>query len=173
MKKIIALSTLFALSSIAVAQGFQDPNDSRTQNAAEGQNAPVMSADKPNFPEMKGKHHFDGKHPKFGGKHPKFDGKAPKAFKPAFFDESLAVKSVKDIPAAKDKAFVMMEGKIVKQVGKDDFLFRDASGEIEIEVSRRAWFGQTVTPNDTVEIRGILDKEWEKTEIEVKQIIKK
>lgn len=148
MKKLIALSTLLTLSSVAFAQGFNDPNDSRTQ--ATDKNPHAM-------------HH---------GKHFDKQGKN-RDFKPPFFDESKAVKNVKDIATAKDKDFVMMEGRITKQVGKNDFIFQDASGEVEIEVSRKAWGKQTITPNDTIEIRGFIDKEWDKTEIEIKQIIKK
>lgn len=173
MKKLIAVSTLFAVSSLAVAQvGFSDPNDSRTQQPAE-QN--VVSEMKTAAPEQgmkaEGKRKFDGKQAKHNGK-PLKEGKN-KEFKPPFFDESKAVKSVKALQDAKDKTFVMIEGKIIKQVGKKDFIFQDSTGEVEIEVSYHAWRGQTITPNDTVEIRGIVDKEWDKTEVEVKQIIKK
>lgn len=159
MKKLIALSTLLAVSSFAVAQGgFNDPNDSRTQKANEADRKEMKQ-------EKQSKHH----HGKLDGKR----GEKGKDFMPPFFDESKAVKSVKDIQAASDKSFVMIEGKITKQVGKKDFIFQDATGEVEIEVSRRAWQGQTISPNDTVEIRGKIDKEWNKTEVEVKQIIKK
>lgn len=143
MKKLFALTTLFAVSSVAVAQGgFQDPNQPQVE--------------KPRH-EMKQDR-----------KGHKFDGKAG-----GFFDESKAVKSVAAIKEAEDNAIMVIEGQIIKQVGKDDFIFKDATGEVEVEVSKKAWRGQTITPNDTVEIRGKIDKEWNKTEVEVKQIIKK
>lgn len=177
MKKIIAISTLLTVSSFALAQGFSDPNDARTQqaeNPAPAVQNEINKAEMPKMPphpmmEMHGKGKF---HAMPQGKHFDKQGKN-RDFKPPFFDESQAVKSVKDIQAAKDKAFVMIEGKIIKQVGKKDYLFQDATGEVEIEVSRKAWGGQTITPNDKIEIRGLVDKEWDKTEIEVKQIIKK
>ncbi|KMK51043.1 hypothetical protein RO21_08320 [[Actinobacillus] muris] len=128
MKKVIALAALVGLSSIAVAQGFKDDNNT-----------------------------YHGKpHTQHG-----------------FYDDRNAAKSVKDALNAADNSLVIIEGKIVKQVGKDDFIFQDATGEMEIEVSRKAWNGQTITPQDTVEIRGKVDKDWGKTEIEVKQVIKK
>lgn len=174
MKKLIAVSTLFAVSSLAVAQvGFSDPNDSRTQQPTEQKVVPEMKMESPEQgvkEEVKRK--FDGKQAKYNGKHQKGEGKN-KEFKPPFFDENKAVKSVKALQDAKDKSFVMIEGKIIKQVGKKDFIFQDSTGEVEIEVSYHAWRGQTITPNDTIEIRGIVDKEWDKTEVEVKQIIKK
>lgn len=142
MKKLIALSTLLAISSVALAQGgFNDPAN--------------PSAEKPRH-EMK--------HERKGHKEGKHHG---------FFDESKAVKSVSALKAAADNDFVMIEGNIVQQVGKDDFIFKDATGEVEIEVSKHAWQGQTITPNDKVEIRGKVEKEWGKTEVDVKQIIKK
>lgn len=144
MKKLIALSTLLAVSSVALAQGgFQDPNN-------------PQAAEKPRH-EMK--HDHKGK---------KHDGREG-----GFFDESKVVKTVAALKDAQDDSIVMLEGKIIKQVGKDDFLFKDATGEIEIEVSKKAWKGQTITPNDTIEIRGKVDKEWDKTEVEVKKITKK
>lgn len=142
MKKLIALTALLGISSMAMAQGFNDPNNPQPQNA-----------EKPRHEMKHGKKH---------------DGKPQ-----GFFDESNAVKSVKDIANAADDSFVMIEGKITKQVGKNDFIFQDATGEIEVEVSKRAWQGQSISPTDTVEIRGKVDKEWNKTEVEVKQIIKK
>ena len=62
---------------------------------------------------------------------------------------------------------------IQQRIGKKDFLFKDASGkEIQIEVSKKAWNGQTIAPQDNIQIIGKVDKEWNKTDIDVKQIIK-
>lgn len=143
MKKLITLSTLFVVSSLAVAQGgFQDPN--------------APKAEKPRH-EMRHEHHSKKHAEKHGG----------------FFDESKAIKSVADIKAAADNSSVILTGHLVKQIGKNEFMFKDASGEIEVEISKKAWKGQTITPEDRVELRGKLDKEWEKTEVEIKQIVKK
>lgn len=103
----------------------------------------------------------------------KKDRKGHKAHAQGFFDEHNAIKSVSALKNAQDNDFLMIEGKIIKQVGKKTFLFQDATGETEIEVRRQAWNGQIITPNDTVIIRGKVDKEWNKTEIEVKQVMKK
>ena len=173
MKKCIALSVLFAFSSVAFAQVANDPNNALATSVGETSPANVQILPKMPHPWMAD--HW-AKQRKFHAMphFTHFDKPAKKReFKPSFFDESQAVKNVKEIANAKNKAFVMMEGNIIKQVGKKEFLFKDATGEVEIEVSRRAWGTQTITPNDTVEIRGIVDKAWEKTEIEIKQIIKK
>lgn len=119
----------------------------------------------------------DPNHPKAHPEKPHHGMKHERAHKEGkpqgFFDESNAVKSVTALKDAKDDAFVLLSGKIVKQVGKDEFIFRDATGEVEVEISHRAWQGEIITPNDTVEIRGKVDKEWDKTEIEIKQVMKK
>ncbi|AWI50695.1 TIGR00156 family protein [Actinobacillus porcitonsillarum] len=90
-----------------------------------------------------------------------------------FFDENIAVKTVNDALKASDKTPAMIEGNIVKQLDDDEFLFKDSTGEIKIEVSKKAWNGQDIKPEDTIQIRGKVDNEWNKTEIDVKQIIKK
>lgn len=105
----------------------------------------------------------DNKHPEHGKPHSQ----------QGFFDESLAAKTVAAALKAEDNTFVILQGNIVKQLDKNEFIFKDASGEVEIEVSKRAWNGATVTPQDTIEIRGKVDKEWNNTEIDVKQVIKK
>lgn len=143
MKKIMTAVAVFACSSFAFAQ-FHDPN------------APMAKPEKT---------HHEMKHEHKGKKHEKHHG--------GFFDESQAVKTVAALKEAKDDSLVLLQGKIVKQVGKDDFLFQDATGEVEVEVNRRAWHGQTITPNDVVEIRGKVDKDWDKTDVEVKHVIKK
>lgn len=106
------------------------------------------------------------------------DGNAPahkKGERPqqGFVDESLAIKNVSEALKAEDNAPVILVGSIVKQLDHDEFLFKDSTGEVEIEVKKRAWNNQTITPQDTIEIRGKVDKEWAKTEIDVRQIIKK
>ena len=82
-----------------------------------------------------------------------------------FVDESVIVKTVDDALNANDDTPVRLDGQIVKQIGKKDFLFKDASGkEIQIEVSKKAWNGQTIAPQDNIQIIGKVDKEWNKTD---------
>lgn len=91
-----------------------------------------------------------------------------------FVDENAIVKTVSDARKANDDTPVRLEGKIVKQLGKKDFIFKDNSGqEIQIEIDKKAWNGVTVNPQDQIQIIGKVDKEWNNTEIDVKQVIKK
>ena len=73
----------------------------------------------------------------------------------------------------KDETFVVLRGKIKQMVGKEKYLFEDQSGSIVVEIDDEDWNGVTVGPEDTVEIRGEVDKEFMNVEIDVDQIIKK
>ncbi|TGZ98559.1 YgiW/YdeI family stress tolerance OB fold protein [Rodentibacter pneumotropicus] len=91
-----------------------------------------------------------------------------------FVDENAVVKTVSDALKANDDTPVRLEGQIVKQLGKKDFIFKDGSGqEIQIEIDKKVWNGITVNPQDQIQIIGKVDKEWNNTEIDVKQVIKK
>ncbi len=54
----------------------------------------------------------------------------------------------------------------------DLYVFKDASGTINVDIDHKRWNGVTVTPKDTVEIQGEVDKDWNSVEIDVKQIRK-
>ncbi len=84
------------------------------------------------------------------------------------------VVAVKDVQALRDDTRVTLEGNIVEQVGKEKYLFKDATGEIIIEIDNDDWNGVQVTPNDTVTIYGEVDQHRHRpADIEVKHIIKK
>lgn len=72
-----------------------------------------------------------------------------------------------------DDAPVVLTGKIVSQIAgkKDKFIFRDNTGEIRVEIDKKAFAGQNVTENDTVRISGEVDKDFGKeAKIDVKQL---
>ncbi|HII3829373.1 TPA: NirD/YgiW/YdeI family stress tolerance protein [Pasteurella multocida] len=90
------------------------------------------------------------------------------------FGPNAGINSVRAALNAQDDMPVSIEGYIVRQIDGDEFIFRDVAGsEIRIDVSDRAWNGQTIQPNDLIIIQGKVDKEWNKTDIDVKNIIKK
>ena len=68
----------------------------------------------------------------------------------------------------KDDTNVRLVGTIEKSLGDEKYMFKDATGEIIVEIDNDLWQGRTITPNDTVEIAGDVDKEWNrKTKIDV------
>lgn len=74
---------------------------------------------------------------------------------------------------AKDDTQVVLTGKIEQNLGDEKYLFRDASGTITLDIDNDEWNGQNIAPEDTVEIRGEVDKGFTKIEVEVDSIVKK
>lgn len=82
---------------------------------------------------------------------------------------NTTVEKSKSLP---DDTWVTMRGKIDQRIGGDDYIFRDASGTVNVEIDHKIWNGQTITPQDTIEIQGKVDKDWNSVEIDVKQLNK-
>ena len=68
--------------------------------------------------------------------------------------------------------WLTLRGNIVERISDDLYVFKDASGTINVDIDHKRWNGVTVTPKDTVEIQGEVDKDWNSVEIDVKQIRK-
>lgn len=76
--------------------------------------------------------------------------------------------TVQQALSMRDDTPVVLTGKIVSSLGDEKYLFRDATGEIIIEIDDDDWRGITVTPDATLEIVGEVDKEFmDKTKIDV------
>ncbi|MDR0549090.1 MAG: NirD/YgiW/YdeI family stress tolerance protein [Deltaproteobacteria bacterium] len=87
-----------------------------------------------------------------------------------FSGPGLAPSTAQEAIKARDDSYVILKGQIVRHLGKDKYLFRDVTGEINVDIDRDKWLGQTVTPETTVEIRGEIDKDWNSVEVDVDQI---
>lgn len=68
--------------------------------------------------------------------------------------------TVQNALTMKDDASVRLVGHIEKSLGDEKYTFKDSTGEIIVEIDNDLWQGRTVTPNDSVEISGEVDKEW-------------
>ena len=84
--------------------------------------------------------------------------------------EVASINSVSGVLKAKDDSFVMLTGNITKSLGNELYLFKDKTGEIQIEIDEDNWMGVDVTPQDTVVIRGEVDNEWSAPQIDVDTI---
>lgn len=82
---------------------------------------------------------------------------------------STTVESAKSL---RDDTWVTLRGNIVERISDDLYLFKDATGTINVDIDHKRWNGVTVTPQDTVEIQGEVDKDWNSVEIDVKQVSK-
>ncbi|MHC5224524.1 NirD/YgiW/YdeI family stress tolerance protein [Ignatzschineria sp. LJL83] len=97
------------------------------------------------------------------------DGNSPEGFTGTQNITTVAVAK-----EAKDDTKVTMEGTIVKHLGGEQYLFKDATGEMEIEIDHDDWKGVQVGPEDTVIIYGEVDHHrFKPTDIDVDRIIKK
>ena len=94
--------------------------------------------------------------------------------KGGFVDSAKPYKmSVKEALNAKDDTRALLEGKIVREIKHEKYLFTDGKSNIIAEIDDDVWLGLVVTPNDFIEIEGYIDNDaFERTEIEVKRIKK-
>lgn len=97
---------------------------------------------------------------------------------PGGFSGPVSGSMADTVAAAKqlaDDARVVLTGNIVSQLAgsKDEYIFKDATGEIQVEISPRVFRGLNITPDDKVRISGKIDKDMGKDiEIEVKVLEK-
>ncbi|MDR2302369.1 MAG: YgiW/YdeI family stress tolerance OB fold protein [Deltaproteobacteria bacterium] len=89
-----------------------------------------------------------------------------------FTGPGLEVVTVGEALRQGDDTPVILKGQIVRHLGKDRYLFRDATGEITVDIDDDKWNGLNITPNDTIEIRGEVDKDWTSIEIDVDSVAK-
>ena len=99
-------------------------------------------------------------------------GSAPEGFTGPGSAVSPPVTSAREAKSMRDDTRVVMRGHIVQQLGKDKYLFKDASGTIQVEIDDDKWRGLSVTPDDIVEIRGEIDADWKGVEVDVDSIVK-
>jgi len=89
-----------------------------------------------------------------------------------FVDNSVSPTTAAKAKDLQDDSWVKLRGNITERLSDDRYVFRDASGTVNVEIEQKRWNGQNVTPQDQVEIQGKVDKDWNEFEIEVKQITK-
>ncbi|MEE4407603.1 MULTISPECIES: YgiW/YdeI family stress tolerance OB fold protein [unclassified Serratia (in: enterobacteria)] len=89
-----------------------------------------------------------------------------------FSGPSAALTTVEKVKSMSDDAWVMLQGNIEQRVGDDTYTFRDASGTLTVEIDKKRWNGQTITPKDKVQLEGKVDKDWSSVEVDVKNVKK-
>ncbi|MEH2922093.1 YgiW/YdeI family stress tolerance OB fold protein [Samsonia erythrinae] len=92
--------------------------------------------------------------------------------KGGFTDSQSSLTTVEKVKSLRDDSWVTLQGNIEKRIGDENYLFRDSTGTIEVEIDHKRWNGQMVSPTDKVEIQGELDKDFNSVEVDVKQIRK-
>jgi len=84
------------------------------------------------------------------------------------------ITSVSDaIEHGKDDSYIQLEGKILRQVGGEKYIFADETGEIRVEIDNDV-FSVPVNEDTMVQIRGEFEKDFlQSPEIDVDAIIVK
>jgi uncharacterized protein (TIGR00156 family) len=82
---------------------------------------------------------------------------------------SPALVSVAELKDLRDDTRVTLQGTIINQLSREKYTFRDASGEIVVEIEGDVWrrLSETISETDHVEIYGEVDKERLGTRIEI------
>lgn len=85
--------------------------------------------------------------------------------------QTVTVSQAKSLP---DNSLVILTGNIVQSLGRERYTFRDASGDITIEIDRELWLllKLSLGANDRVEIGGKIDNEKGVVDIDVKYLKK-
>ncbi len=139
---VIAVSTLFTASVVAMAQQPANPAASTAAPAATAATAAPMTSASPT--------------PASGYTGP----------------SAVTLTTVKQLLASgKDDQHARLQGKIISHETEDNYTFADDSGSMPVEISAKRFPpGQTISADQRVELSGKLDKGWRKTEFEVKDI---
>jgi len=77
------------------------------------------------------------------------------------------VSTVKSVAGMKDDSKVKLEGYIIKKLASEHFLFKDATGSIEIEIDDEDFGKIIVKPKTKIRIIGEVDKDSTSTTIDV------
>ncbi len=92
--------------------------------------------------------------------------------KGGFVGPDAATTTVEQAKGLRDDAWVVLEGNIVRKVGKELYEFRDSTGTVNVDIDDDNWGGVSITPNDKVRLEGEVDKDWNSVEIDVKKVTK-
>jgi uncharacterized protein (TIGR00156 family) len=80
--------------------------------------------------------------------------------------------SVAQLKNLADDSWVTLEGRLIQYLGDDNYIFRDASGQVKVEVDQDVWRGVNVGPNDLIRIYGELDHNWNRAKVDVESLTK-
>jgi len=81
------------------------------------------------------------------------------------------VTSARNAATMRDDTPVVLRGHIVQHLGGEKYIFKDASGTIRVDIDHDRWPPQPITPNNLVELRGEIDRDWHSVEVDVDWVI--
>ncbi len=87
-----------------------------------------------------------------------------------FVDSTTVPLSVSQLQRLPDGAFVVLAGYIAESLGDDMYIFTDGTDSVNVEIGRKDWKGQYVSPKDKVMLKGRVDKSPSELYVDVKSV---
>ena len=84
--------------------------------------------------------------------------------------ETKPVSKISDVNNLPDDAEVVIQGVIVQDLGDDNYVVKDDSGTVNIEIDEDLVQGNTITPEAEVLITATVDKDGDVTSLEAEEI---
>ena len=78
--------------------------------------------------------------------------------------------TVASIKSMQDDEKIILEGYIVKEIRSEHYIFKDASGEIEVEIDNEDFKGVKVTPETKIRLVGEVDIDRTSTTVDVDSV---
>ncbi|GAL05527.1 NirD/YgiW/YdeI family stress tolerance protein [Photobacterium aphoticum] len=89
---------------------------------------------------------------------------------PSASDNLNTVEDVQNASWLTDGTDVTLIGHVIMSLGKERYMFADDTGRMPIKIDDDEWSGQTVNPNNKVEIRGEIEKDSSANAVDVDSI---
>lgn len=100
-----------------------------------------------------------------------FNNGTTQQFNNGYTGQAQALITVEQAKQMPDDAWVTLQGNIVKQIGDEDYVFQDNTGQINVEIDQKYWRGITINPTDLVQITGEVETHrFKPVDIDVKNI---
>ncbi len=81
---------------------------------------------------------------------------------------SKVITDIKSISReGRDDTAVILEGHVIRQISEEYYIFKDDTGEIEVEIDYGRFRGQTITPQTKIRVSGTVDKGLLKTTVDI------
>lgn len=89
------------------------------------------------------------------------------------FQDTNSIKStVEEALKMNDNSYVTLQGTILRRLSNEDYLFKDQTGSMTVEIDSDKWLGQYINPNDQVEISGEIERKFNSVKLDVETIKK-
>ena len=77
---------------------------------------------------------------------------------------------VAQVQTMHDDAWVTMQGHLVEQIGHERYLFSDGAHSVEVEIDNENFRGQQISPDQTVVLKGEVERHGNKVHVDVDHI---